>query len=73
MAKPQAEKTRIVLSELNAAFGKLDRTLLVAEILFVAGWSLMWASSLDLMRSRDGSRSAAFMWPAKTREILTGR
>jgi hypothetical protein len=48
MAKPQAEKTRIVLSELNAAFGKLERTLLVAEILFVAGWSLMWASSLDL-------------------------
>jgi hypothetical protein len=26
MAKPQAEKTRIVLSELNAAFGKLERT-----------------------------------------------
>jgi MYXO-CTERM domain-containing protein len=43
----------VALSELKASFGRLDRKLLLAESLFVVGWSLMWASSLHLVPFLD--------------------
>ena len=53
MAQLQTDETRIALSELKASFGRLDRKLLLAETLFVMGWSLMWASSLRLVPFLD--------------------
>jgi CHASE2 domain-containing sensor protein len=49
MAEPGREEASGAPSGLNAYLTTAERRLLLPEILFVAGWSLMWATSLQLI------------------------
>jgi CHASE2 domain-containing sensor protein len=49
MAEPGREEASGAPSGLKAYLMTAERRLLLPEILFVAGWSLMWATSLQLI------------------------
>jgi hypothetical protein len=49
MTDAEAEETRRVPERILAYFATLRGRLLVAEVMFVAGWSLMWATSLHII------------------------